>query len=103
MAKVDDYSDPAWPPGTVKLQALLHNETKDVAEIILLPRPTDNPNGNKVPESDLIMAPQTNMNLPRPIELAKMAEKTQLLPRLFLRYDGLRLCQRYIADLGSIG
>jgi hypothetical protein len=33
----------AWPPGTVKLQQLLKNETKD-AEIILQPRPTDNPN-----------------------------------------------------------
>ncbi|KAF2768726.1 MFS general substrate transporter [Teratosphaeria nubilosa] len=35
--------DEKWPPGTVKLQQLLHNETKD-AKVILQPRPTDNPN-----------------------------------------------------------
>jgi MFS family permease len=40
------YSDPAWPPGTVKIQQLLSNSNnshKD-ARIILQPRPTDDPN-----------------------------------------------------------
>lgn len=40
---MDDFCDPQWPPGTVKLQVLLHNE-KNEAEIILQPRPTDDPN-----------------------------------------------------------
>ncbi|KAK3626956.1 hypothetical protein LTR56_019495 [Elasticomyces elasticus] len=42
---MDDYMDPEWPPGTVRLQSLLHNDVggKDT-EIILQPRPTDNPN-----------------------------------------------------------
>lgn len=40
-----DYSDPDWPPGTVKLQALHSGEKNVEAEIILQPRPTDNPNG----------------------------------------------------------
>ncbi len=39
---MDDFYDPAWPPGTVRLQQLFDNESKD-AEIILQPRPTDNP------------------------------------------------------------
>jgi len=38
-----DYCDPAWPPGTVKLQQLLNNGKKD-SEIVLQPRPTSNPN-----------------------------------------------------------
>jgi len=39
------YPDPAWPPGTVRLQQLTSsdNATKD-ARIVLQPRPTDNPN-----------------------------------------------------------
>lgn len=39
------YSDPAWPPGTVRLQQLFSSDNahKD-ARIILQPRPTDNPN-----------------------------------------------------------
>ncbi|KAJ9619851.1 hypothetical protein H2203_008122 [Taxawa tesnikishii (nom. ined.)] len=43
---MDDFSDPAWPPGTVKLQQLLEAETKSEksAEVILQPRPTDDPN-----------------------------------------------------------
>jgi hypothetical protein len=46
IGKMDDYCDPAWPPGTVKLQALLQTETSSEksAEIILQPRPTDDPN-----------------------------------------------------------
>lgn len=43
MAEYADYCDPAWPPGTVKLAQLLGTDKKD-AEIILQPRPTDNPN-----------------------------------------------------------
>lgn len=39
----DGFCDPAWPPGTVKLAQLLGSDKKD-AEIILQPRPTDNPN-----------------------------------------------------------
>jgi hypothetical protein len=41
----DRYPDPAWPPGTVKLQQFLSgdNAHKD-ARIILQPRPTDDPN-----------------------------------------------------------
>ncbi|KAH9832135.1 MFS general substrate transporter, partial [Teratosphaeria destructans] len=35
--------DEKWPPGTVKLQQLLHNDTRD-AKVILQPRPTDDPN-----------------------------------------------------------
>ncbi|KAK8200588.1 hypothetical protein M8818_005902 [Zalaria obscura] len=45
-----DYSDPDWPPGTVKLQALHSGEKNVEAEIILQPRPTDNPNGRPVGE-----------------------------------------------------
>jgi len=41
-----DYCDPAWPPGTVKLQQLLNNGKKD-SEIVLQPRPTSNPNGEQ--------------------------------------------------------
>lgn len=37
----DDWSDPAWPPGTVRLELLKENEK---ADIILLPRPTLDPN-----------------------------------------------------------
>ncbi|KJX92661.1 major facilitator superfamily transporter like protein [Zymoseptoria brevis] len=38
-----DYLDPAWPPGTVKLAQLLAvNETE--SDIILQPRPTNDPN-----------------------------------------------------------
>jgi hypothetical protein len=39
------YSDPAWPPGTVRLQQILDtgNSHKD-ANIILQPRPTADPN-----------------------------------------------------------
>lgn len=37
----DDWSDPAWPPGTVRLELL---KTGHNAEIILLPRPTLDPN-----------------------------------------------------------
>ncbi|KAK4497677.1 hypothetical protein PRZ48_010330 [Zasmidium cellare] len=43
MAYDNDFCDPAWPPGTVKLAQLLGGDKKD-AEIILQPRPTDNPN-----------------------------------------------------------
>ncbi len=42
QSNMDDFYDPAWPPGTVRLQQLFDNESKD-AEIILQPRPTDNP------------------------------------------------------------
>jgi MFS family permease len=39
------YSDPFWPPGTVKLQQLLDNgNTHKNARIILQPRPTEDPN-----------------------------------------------------------
>lgn len=42
---MDDYVDPDWPPGTVRLQCLIESETKEKeSEIILQPRPTDNPN-----------------------------------------------------------
>jgi len=43
---MDEYSDQDWPPGTVRLQSLLHSDTKSEksAELILQPRPTDNPN-----------------------------------------------------------
>ncbi|KAK3068985.1 hypothetical protein LTR53_013030 [Teratosphaeriaceae sp. CCFEE 6253] len=43
---MDDYFDPDWPKGTVRLQTLLHSETgsEKETEIILQPRPTDNPN-----------------------------------------------------------
>lgn len=42
---MDDYLDPEWPPGTVKLQQLFENDTKErETEIVLQPRPTDNPN-----------------------------------------------------------
>lgn len=37
----EDWSDPAWPPGTVRLELL---KVGHDAEIILLPRPTLNPN-----------------------------------------------------------
>lgn len=43
MAADDDFCDPMWPPGTVKLTQLLGNSKKD-ADIVLQPRPTDNPN-----------------------------------------------------------
>ncbi|KXT06220.1 hypothetical protein AC579_2620 [Pseudocercospora musae] len=43
MADYDGFCDPAWPPGTVKLAQLVGINKKD-AEIILRPRPTDNPN-----------------------------------------------------------
>jgi hypothetical protein len=36
-----DWSNPAWPPGTVRLELL---KTGGDAEIILLPRPTFDPN-----------------------------------------------------------
>jgi MFS family permease len=39
------FSDPAWPPGTVKLQQLLDNgNAHKNARIILQPRPTSDPN-----------------------------------------------------------
>ncbi len=42
---IDDYCDPEWPPGTVRLQTLLHSETKETeTEIVLQPRPTSDPN-----------------------------------------------------------
>ncbi|KAK4552463.1 hypothetical protein LTR86_010306 [Recurvomyces mirabilis] len=42
---MDDYFDPEWPPGTVRLQQLLHSETSGKSsELILQPRPTDDPN-----------------------------------------------------------
>lgn len=41
---MDEYSDPAWPPGTVKLQQLIQGGSAKDAEIILQPRPTDDPN-----------------------------------------------------------
>ena len=41
---MDDFSDPAWPPGTVKLQQLLQEGATKDAKIILQPRPTDDPN-----------------------------------------------------------
>ncbi|PNS17491.1 hypothetical protein CAC42_8034 [Sphaceloma murrayae] len=42
---MEELGDPKWPPGTVKLQAFLKNDTgADDTEIILQPRPTDNPN-----------------------------------------------------------
>ncbi|TID27772.1 major facilitator superfamily domain-containing protein [Venturia nashicola] len=37
----EDWSDPAWPPGTVRLELL---NTGSNAEIVLLPRPTLDPN-----------------------------------------------------------
>ena len=37
----EDWSDPAWPPGTVRLELL---KTGHDAQIILLPRPTFDPN-----------------------------------------------------------
>lgn len=37
----DGWSDPAWPPGTVRLELL---KTGSTAEIVLLPRPTLDPN-----------------------------------------------------------
>ena len=37
----EDWSDPAWPPGTVRLELL---KTGRDAQIILLPRPTLDPN-----------------------------------------------------------
>jgi MFS family permease len=37
----EDWSDPAWPPGTVRLELLV---TGQDSEIILLPRPTLDPN-----------------------------------------------------------
>ena len=39
------YTDPAWPPGTVKLQELIGSDKaqKD-ARIVLQPRPTSDPN-----------------------------------------------------------
>lgn len=37
----EDWSDPAWPPGTVRLELLKAGHD---AEIILLPRPTLDPN-----------------------------------------------------------
>jgi len=41
----DEYLDPDWPPGTVKLQQLFHHETESKeAEIILQPQPSDDPN-----------------------------------------------------------
>lgn len=43
MAHQDSACDSAWPPGTVKLAQLLGKESKD-SEIVLQPRPTDNPN-----------------------------------------------------------
>lgn len=43
MPTYDGFCDPLWPPGTVKLAQLLGSDKKD-AEIILQPRPTDNPN-----------------------------------------------------------
>lgn len=43
MANYDATCDPEWPPGTVKLAQLLGKESK-AAEIVLQPRPTDNPN-----------------------------------------------------------
>lgn len=36
----NDWSDPAWPPGTVRLELLKSGN----AEIVLLPRPTLDPN-----------------------------------------------------------
>jgi hypothetical protein len=38
----EDWSDPAWPPGTVRLE-LLKTGGQD-AQIVLLPRPTLDPN-----------------------------------------------------------
>jgi len=41
----DSFCDPAWPPGTVKLQTLLHNaQDEKSVELILQPRPTQDPN-----------------------------------------------------------
>lgn len=41
----DAFCDPAWPPGTVKLQSLLHDEHDEKSvELILQPRPTQDPN-----------------------------------------------------------
>lgn len=37
----EDWSDPAWPPGTVRLELLRAGRDE---EIILLPRPTFDPN-----------------------------------------------------------
>ncbi|KAK5110059.1 hypothetical protein LTR62_006303 [Meristemomyces frigidus] len=42
---MDDYLDPDWPPGTVRLQHLLQTDTPGKsADLILQPRPTDDPN-----------------------------------------------------------
>lgn len=44
-AMTDDMSDPAWPPGTIKLQQLLDsNSAHKDARIILQPRPSTDPN-----------------------------------------------------------
>lgn len=41
----DEYVDPAWPPGTIKLQQLLDNgHAEKDARIILQPRPSSDPN-----------------------------------------------------------
>lgn len=41
----EEFSDPAWPPGTVKLQQLLSgSDAQKDARIVLQPRPTDDPN-----------------------------------------------------------
>lgn len=41
---MEGFTDPAWPPGTVRLQVLQDNSKGQDAEIILQPRPTDDPN-----------------------------------------------------------
>lgn len=42
---MEGFDDPAWPPGTVRLTELLQGATKGQdEEIILQPRPTNNPN-----------------------------------------------------------
>lgn len=41
----EEYLDPAWPPGTVKLQQFLSgSDAQKDARIVLQPRPTDDPN-----------------------------------------------------------
>ncbi|KAK5118159.1 hypothetical protein LTR85_008139 [Meristemomyces frigidus] len=41
---MEGFTDPAWPPGTVRLQTLQDGGKGQGAEIILQPRPTDDPN-----------------------------------------------------------
>ena len=42
---MESFTDPAWPPGTVRLAQFVHSDTKGQnATVVLQPRPTSNPN-----------------------------------------------------------